>query len=89
MTTTPRDSAADYRYPIPDDENPCHVTVLAVAAALDRDALDLPPLAGTIDPDALDGLVGASPEPRRLSVTFEYAGCVVTVTPDDVRATVR
>lgn len=48
----------------------------AVSAETGRDVLDLPPLAGAIDPDALNGLADGD---RRAIVSFPYAGQWVTV----------
>ena len=48
----------------------------AVAAETGRDVLDLPPLAGAIDPDALNGLANSE---TRAIVSFPYAGQYVTV----------
>lgn len=50
--------------------------IRAVANGTGTDPLELPPLAATIDPDALNALI------RTLSdgeVSFRYAGCAVTV----------
>ena len=55
---------------------------LAVAGASDTDVLELPPLASTIDPDALDalfGLAGWSPPGTDVTLSFHYAGHEVTV----------
>ncbi|WP_227134327.1 HalOD1 output domain-containing protein [Halorubellus salinus] len=53
--------------------------VVAVADATERDALSLPPLASSIDPDVLGGVVDG---PGNGSVTFTYVGHEVTVTHD-------
>jgi hypothetical protein len=84
MPTNPRDPADEHRHQIGEDEGPCEATVHAVAQVTDRKPLDLPPLAWTIDPDSLCGLVESSPDARRLNVAFEYADCLVTVTPTEV-----
>ncbi|WP_227133401.1 HalOD1 output domain-containing protein [Halorubellus salinus] len=47
----------------------------ATAARTDRDALDLPPLAETVDPEALDAIADDS----SAVLTFPYAGVDVTV----------
>ena len=47
----------------------------ATAARTDRDALDLPPLAETVDPEALDVIADDS----GAVLTFPYAGVDVTV----------
>lgn len=51
--------------------------IQTVADATDRDASELPPLYGDIDPDALDALVEGMTEGE---VSFTYAGHDVTVT---------
>ncbi|WP_423998835.1 HalOD1 output domain-containing protein [Haloarcula salina] len=50
--------------------------VRTVATAKDCDALDLPPLAETVDGDALVALFSASTD---VTVTFAYAGADVVV----------
>ncbi len=50
-----------------------------VATSTSRDALSLPPLYSSIDPDALDALVA---EMSNGEVTFRYAGCDITVQND-------
>lgn len=47
----------------------------AAAARTDRDALDLPPLAETVDPEALDAIAND----QGAVITFPYAGMDVTV----------
>lgn len=51
--------------------------VEAVANDSDTDALDLPPLFDSVDPDALDGVVRSMSDGY---VSFIYAGRRVTVT---------
>ena len=53
--------------------------VLEVADATGSDALELPPLYGTVDPDALDALVDGT---ANGGVSFTYARHDVTVTTD-------
>jgi hypothetical protein len=83
MNTT-QDVADGYRRSFAPDDTACEATVHAVAEAIGRDALDLPPLGQTIDADGLDRLVSGAPETGPISVRFEYAGCIVTVTSRDV-----
>jgi len=52
----------------------------AVAAAKNVDTLDLEPMYGVVDPDALDAAVRSMDAGGRVS--FEYEGFVVTVTGD-------
>lgn len=57
--------------------------VLAVSAVVGREPTDLPPLARTIDPDALDALFPEGESQRGTAeVSFTYANCVVTATAD-------
>lgn len=51
-----------------------------VASKTDRDALDLPPLYRSIDPDALDSLVERMSDG---SVSFSYAGHRISVESDE------
>lgn len=75
-----------YRYEFDDDE-PERVSeeiVSVVSAVDDTDPMDLPPLAGTIDPDALDALFACEDvEDRRL--TFYYYSYRITITADAIR----
>lgn len=73
------------RQPITDDDPPSRATYLAVSRATGRDPLDLPPLAECVDTDALDSLTGLSDAADDVETTFEYAGCIVTVTGEEVR----
>lgn len=56
--------------------------VEAVAATLDVDLFELPPLGSTIDTDALNGIWNSMYGERRpgyISLTFSYAGCHIAV----------
>jgi len=68
---------------------PCsHAVVSAVAASLGCSPLDIEPLYGRLDPEALDALVGrANASDDTPTVTFEFADCAVAVTPVAVRVT--
>lgn len=60
-----------------------HLVIEKVAAATNTDPMDLEPLFGRIDPDALDALFddGAGTITRMEGqVTFPMSGCEVTVT---------
>lgn len=65
-------------YDLDADEAPSDGVFEAIEAADERGLLDLPPLAGAIDPDALDALLVEEVGTRE--VTFEYAGWLVTAT---------
>jgi len=59
-----------------------------VSAATGRTATELPPLAGVIDPEALNTL--CPPDGGGCEVTFRYAGTVVRVKTDgSIRVTVE
>lgn len=73
MTTT---------YTLDDEEAPSDGVYAAVAAVDDRSPLDLPPLARTVDPDALDALLADESGTRE--ITFEYAEYLVTAAPDEI-----
>lgn len=82
----PADREPDYRYERRDDDVPSEAVVDAVAASQNRSPLDLPPLAGSIDPDGLDLLCGGGRGERSaVTLSFEYSGRRVTVTPDEIR----
>jgi hypothetical protein len=64
-----------------EDRLPSEAVVNAVADVENADEMDLPPLYGAIDTDALDAIfAGNAPT----SVTFEYHGYTVTVEDDDI-----
>jgi hypothetical protein len=69
------------------DSQPVSQTVvLAVAEATGDDAMELPPLYDTVDPDALNELFDSSTGGavgRSGRVEFTYAGCDVTVHADE------
>lgn len=58
-----------------------------VAAAKDRDPVEMDPLYEYVDPDALDQLYSLdgmrSSEWTGVSTTFSYHGCTVTISPDE------
>jgi hypothetical protein len=60
----------------PDSVNVGEGVVHAVASATDTDPLELPALYETIDPDALNAIIGSMADGK---VVFEYADCTVTV----------
>lgn len=64
---------------------PSNAVVEAVAIASDREPTAVEPLYESVDPDALDALVGSNgtdSEDGEASVSFEHAGHVVTVHSD-------
>ena len=67
------------------DDLTSEAVVRAVADVRNLDPIDLPPLHGVIDPDALDALfadtiAGSSREGR---LVFEYGGCTVALRSPD------
>lgn len=77
---------ADSIYHLSPEEEPSIVIVTAVADVIDESPLELEPLHATVDTEALDGMLetadGTEPD---VTVTFEYCGCEVTVTPVEAR----
>lgn len=62
------------------EDDPHSMTVIeTVAATLDRDPTDLPPLEETISADALDSLFHEGAEPDGAYTIFPYAGVWVLV----------
>ncbi|WP_202614562.1 HalOD1 output domain-containing protein [Halostella litorea] len=59
------------------DGSPSEAVVYAVAEAVNVDPLELDPLHGTVDPDALDALFRNGDDSTLLS--FSYGGCDVSV----------
>lgn len=70
------------------DRTPSVAVVSAVADVTGRSPLEMDPLADAIDPDALDGLVGSNAAgDAATTVTFEYCGCRVSLSPAELRIT--
>jgi hypothetical protein len=68
-------------------ERPVLQIVRAVAAERDIEPIDVnPPLGRVVDTDALSQILDDATT-TGLEVNFEYAGCHVVVTPDDVSVT--
>ncbi|MFP8952890.1 HalOD1 output domain-containing protein [Natrialbaceae archaeon A-arb3/5] len=88
----PTDGGADrvrgssaYTTEIGVDERPNMAVVRAVAAVTGRSPLDLDPLYESIDPDHANRVVDAAGSRRSaVELSFEYGGCAVTVTSDEV-----
>jgi|GEM_PF-2294625 len=77
----PRDhDDAAVHYDVAANERVSEATVAAVAAAAGRDPLDIEPLYGAIDPEALDELTQPhSPQHSPSLVEFGYCGYDVAV----------
>lgn len=59
-----------------------HTIATAISEATDRGIKDVPPLYDSVDPDALSTIVLDRSD--EVSVTFEHAGCRVTVADGNV-----
>lgn len=53
-----------------------------ISAMTGREQTDFAPLYETIDPEALDSLIGSASRSAPVSISFEYAGHSVTVRSD-------
>lgn len=53
-----------------------------ISAMTGREQTDFAPLYETVDPEALDSLIGSSKRSTPVSISFEYAGHSVTVRSD-------
>lgn len=62
-----------------DETTPVYAVVTAVASVTGEDPCDLPPLARTVDPDALNVLLSSAAVADETTVQFEYAGQTVVV----------
>ncbi|WP_225336089.1 HalOD1 output domain-containing protein [Halomicrobium urmianum] len=79
-------SLTEYTYEIGRDEAPSVAVVRTVCALTDTEPTDLEPLYETIDPEGLDGIfTGAKDTAGPKSLSFEFGGCDVTVTYDEIR----
>lgn len=86
MTDESRSGATEHGYELGRDERPSVAVVQAVSAVIDRSPLEMDPLSHAINPDALDGVFEPGQgSPGTVTVSFEYGGCTVTVTADEVR----
>lgn len=75
------EGAESYHVACEDSELASTNVVLSISALEGAGPTDLPPLAETVNPDALDRLFSPSTEVEG-SVSFEYAGYEVTVNSD-------
>ena len=64
-----------------ESDRPTVAVVEAVAAATGRPTGELPPLQETLDADALNALLNG--QPSAVTVSFRYAGTVVSVSGSD------
>lgn len=87
MTTN--DPPGTYRYELAEGSLASRAIYLAVAEVRGCDPLDLPPLGRTIDTDGVNSLVQSTKDTSNLEMSFEYAGCPVTVTNDEIRIEYR
>lgn len=75
--------SGSFHYPPEQDRwSMSEAVISAVAVATDREPIALPPLYEAIDPDALDALVSpltVHPERGTVTVSFEWADCLVVI----------
>lgn len=76
------DGGDNYRRPINGDERPAEVVVTTVAAVTEQSPLEMAPLYGVVDPDALDTLYRGD---SNVTTCFQYGGCEVLVGSGVVR----
>jgi len=74
------------RRPIEPGESVSEAVIQTVSGETAIDPLELPPLADSIDFDAVDSLFTRSPENGTQALTILYAGCRVFVEEDAVVA---
>jgi len=74
-------SPATVRQSGDESDRPTVAVVEAVAAATGRPTAELPPLQETLDADALNALLNG--QPSAVTVSFRYAGTVVSVSGSD------
>ena len=71
-------------YEIDDDELPSEAVIRAVAAVKNTSVISLDPLFDVIDPDSVDETFAKRGAPTSTELTFQFNGCKVTVTADEV-----
>ena len=76
------DEGDHYRRPLTGDERPTETIVTAVAAVTEQSPLEMAPLYGVVDPDALDVLCRGN---SNVATRFQYEGCEVHVGSGSVR----
>jgi hypothetical protein len=74
-------NSATVRHGGEESDRPAVMIVEAVSAATGRPTAELPPLQETIDTDALNALLNG--QPSAVTVSFRYAGTVVSVSGND------
>lgn len=70
-------------------ESPSRATYRAVAETKGCDPLELPPIAHSVEADAMDSFVANSMAVTDFRTAFEYAGCKVILTTNRVRVASR
>jgi hypothetical protein len=85
-SVTERAAGNDTASDIGEDEVPSEAVVRTVASLREEDPADLEPLFETVDPDAIDALLGGDREDGALELRLTYESCEIVVTPDEVRA---
>lgn len=89
MDDTPEESTVELseRYDAESDRSVSLLVVQLVAIASDRDPVDLPPLARSVDTDALDAVVDSTlveGDEKSVRVSFEYGGYRIVIEPNGV-----
>ena len=79
----PRDRERYHAYSVSDDESHMEAVVRGVARVTGHDALEMEPLAHSIDPAVVDA-VGGLPRDASNSLAFAFEGREVVVTPTRV-----
>lgn len=80
----PRDEH-DLTYERDREESAVEAIVLAVSEATGRSPVEMPPIAGVVSPDAINGLLGAWGDASSVCVSFLYCGKRVFATQGSVR----
>lgn len=87
---TMKESANSVTFPVSSETPPSEIVLEAVTALTEESMLDIDPLYGAVDPDALDELFGQwEAGDRSGRVSFRYADCQVTVGGGKVRVEKR
>lgn len=85
MNEIPRDPST-HVYERPPNEPVSRGITAAMSRFTGRSPLDLEPLAEAVDPDAIDAVVDRpAGGDAAVTVSFDYAGLEVTVTPTEIR----
>ena len=78
-----------FTYEIDEHESPSEAVVRAVAALTNTSSIELDPLYDVIEPGHLDGTFEGTDGRTETELSFEFNGCEVSVTADEVRVSER